>query len=200
MRISTLASDDGKEHQRRFLGGGGPETRPGKFLGGSAKRPSESGGPKRFLGGGGDAKSGVFGAKKAEQRSAGGLLVRKKGNRAQICLVSKKGGRVWAFPKGRVDENESLEETAVREILEETGHRAEVIDKLDCIEYYFYLKDNNTFYLFPYEARRRKRSSPRRGSRLGGLVRRWSGQEKAVLSQREKDLIQSGKPFEIYLG
>ena len=141
-----MASDDGKEHQRRFLGGGGPETRPGKFLGGSAKRPSESGGPKRFLGGGGDAKSGVFGAKKAEQRSAGGLLVRKKGNRAQICLVSKKGGRVWAFPKGRVDENESLEETAVREILEETGHRAEVIDKLDCIEYYFYLKDNNTFY------------------------------------------------------
>ena len=140
-----MANDDGKDHQRRFLGGGA-EARPAKFLGGGAKSNTDSGGPKRFLGGGGDAKSGVFGAKKAEQRSAGGLLVRKKGNRAQICLVSKKGGCVWAFPKGRVDADESLEETAVREILEETGHHAEVIDKLDCIEYYFYLKDNNTFY------------------------------------------------------
>ena len=100
---------------------------------------------RAFLGGK-EGGGGVFGAKKAEQHSAGGLLVKKKGNRAQICLVSKKGGRVWAFPKGRVDTGESLEETAVREVLEETGHEGSVIDKLDVIEYYFFLKENNTFY------------------------------------------------------
>jgi 8-oxo-dGTP pyrophosphatase MutT (NUDIX family) len=96
-----------------------------------------------FLGG---KDKGVFGAKKAEQHSAGGLVVKKKGNRAQVCLVSKKGGRVWAFPKGRVDQGETLKETAVREVLEETGHKAVVLDKLDVIEYYFFLKENNTFY------------------------------------------------------
>ena len=102
--------------------------------------------PQRSFLGGSGGFGGVFGAKKAEQHSAGGLLVRKKGSRAQICLVSKKGGRVWAFPKGRVNPGETLDETACREILEETGHRAEVIDKLDTIEYYFFLKENNTFY------------------------------------------------------
>lgn len=109
-----MAESDGKNSQRRFLGGG-------------------------------DAP-GVFGAKKAEQHSAGGLVIRKKGSRPQICLVSKKAGRVWAFPKGRVNPGEALEETAVREVLEETGHRGEVISLLDFIEYYFFLKENNTFY------------------------------------------------------
>ena len=100
---------------------------------------------RAFLGGG-PAEGGVFGAKKAEQHSAGGLVVKKKGNKAQICLVSKKNGRVWAFPKGRMDEGETREETARREILEETGHKVEIIDELDVIEYYFFLKENNTFY------------------------------------------------------
>lgn len=100
---------------------------------------------RAFLGGN-EGKGGVFGAKKAEQHSAGGLVVKKLGNRSQLCLVAKKNGRVWAFPKGRVDPGETLEQTAVREILEETGHRASIIDKLDTIEYYFFLKENNTFY------------------------------------------------------
>jgi 8-oxo-dGTP diphosphatase len=86
------------------------------------------------------------GGKKAEQHSAGGLVIKKRGSRSQICLVSKKEGRVWAFPKGRVNDGEELENTAVREVLEETGHRAEVVEKLDAIEYYFFLKENSTFY------------------------------------------------------
>ena len=86
------------------------------------------------------------GGKKAEQHSAGGLVIKKRGNRSQICLVSKKEGRVWAFPKGRVNEGETLEVTALREVLEETGHQADVVEKLDTIEYYFFLKENATFY------------------------------------------------------
>lgn len=86
------------------------------------------------------------GGKKAEQRSAGGLVIKKRGNRSQICLVSKKQGRIWAFPKGRINPGEELEATAVREVLEETGHQAEIIEKLDVIEYYFFLKENSTFY------------------------------------------------------
>ena len=92
------------------------------------------------------AQRGFFGGKKAKQCSAGGLLIKKRGSRPQVCLVSKREGRVWAFPKGRVNPGEALEETAVREILEETGHRAEVVEKLETIEYYFFLKENSTFY------------------------------------------------------
>ena len=66
------------------------------------------------------------GGKKAEQHSAGGLVIKKRGSRSQICLVSKKEGRVWAFPKGRVNDGEELEATAVREVLEETGLEARV--------------------------------------------------------------------------
>jgi 8-oxo-dGTP pyrophosphatase MutT (NUDIX family) len=50
------------------------------------------------------------------------------------------------FPQGPVNDGEELEATAVREVLEETGHRAEVVEKLDVIEYYFFLKENSTFY------------------------------------------------------
>ena len=91
--------------------------------------------PRAFLGG-----------QKSEQHSAGGILVKKRGNRPQICLLSKRGGRVWALPKGRVQPGETLEQTAEREILEETGHRAQVLEKLDVIEYCFFLKENQTFY------------------------------------------------------
>lgn len=45
-----------------------------------------------------------------------------------------------------MDSGETLEETAVREVLEETGHQADVVEKLDTIEYYFFLKENSTFY------------------------------------------------------
>lgn len=91
-------------------------------------------------------KRAFFGGRKAKQHSAGGVVVKKRGSRPQICLVSKNEGRVWAFPKGRVDPGETLEETATREVLEETGHRAEVVEKLDTIEYYFFLRENSTFY------------------------------------------------------
>ena len=81
-----------------------------------------------------------------EQRSAGGVLYKKERNRIYVCLIYKKGRNVWALPKGRVDNNEKPEETAVREVEEETGHRSSVQADLDRVEYYFYWKDNNTFY------------------------------------------------------
>jgi len=80
------------------------------------------------------------------QISAGGVIYKKEGGQYKICLVAKKGGKTWAFPKGRVDLGESLEETAKREIQEETGYRVEVKTKIAEINYYFYWKENNTVY------------------------------------------------------
>jgi 8-oxo-dGTP pyrophosphatase MutT (NUDIX family) len=46
-------------------------------------------------------------------------------------------GATWTLPKGTPDPGETLEETAVREVAEETGLRARIIAPLDRIEYSF---------------------------------------------------------------
>jgi ribonuclease HI/ADP-ribose pyrophosphatase YjhB (NUDIX family) len=84
--------------------------------------------------------------KEERQISAGGVVYKKEGQKYKICLIAKKNKRVWAFPKGRVNAGENLEETARREIAEETGHLTEVREKIDEISYYFYWKDANIFY------------------------------------------------------
>ena len=40
------------------------------------------------------------------------------------------GGYVWTFPKGRRGEGDTPEETAIREVYEETGYRAVIVKKL----------------------------------------------------------------------
>jgi 8-oxo-dGTP pyrophosphatase MutT (NUDIX family) len=53
-------------------------------------------------------------------RAAGGIVVRRDGDEAQILLVHRPRGD-WTFPKGKAEPNESDEDTALREVEEETG-------------------------------------------------------------------------------
>ena len=82
----------------------------------------------------------------ALQQSAGGVVYKQEKDKIKICLISKKNGTVWALPKGRIQSGETWEETAIREVLEETGHLATISDRIDQIEYFFYWKDNRTLY------------------------------------------------------
>ena len=43
--------------------------------------------------------------------------------------------RVWALPKGRIDDGESAAETAVREVREETGVEGKLVEKLGDVRY-----------------------------------------------------------------
>ena len=65
-----------------------------------------------------------------EEISSGGVVV--FGN--AILLLRKYNGD-WVLPKGKVEEGESLEETAKREVKEETGVKADIIRYLGEIHY-----------------------------------------------------------------
>lgn len=66
--------------------------------------------------------------------SAGGVVYRYEANQLQIQLITDRYGKI-SFAKGKMENGETIEETALREILEETGVVG-VIDKpIDIIAY-----------------------------------------------------------------
>jgi ADP-ribose pyrophosphatase YjhB (NUDIX family) len=68
------------------------------------------------------------------------VVVRTIDERREVVLIrtrNLKGREVWTLPKGTADEGEAPEATALREVREETGIEAEIIDRLDDITYWF---------------------------------------------------------------
>lgn len=72
------------------------------------------------------------------QVSSGGVVFRHAGTVVEIALISVGRARRWQLPKGTVDKGETLEIAAVREVREETGIAAELLNPLGVIEYWFY--------------------------------------------------------------
>ena len=55
------------------------------------------------------------------EKSCGAIVARKTESGREILLIRHVNGGHWAFPKGHVEKGETEEQTALREILEETG-------------------------------------------------------------------------------
>jgi 8-oxo-dGTP pyrophosphatase MutT (NUDIX family) len=71
--------------------------------------------------------------------SAGGVLVRRLAGRWMLAAI-RPGGKppgLWALPKGRIDEGETGEATALREVAEETGAHGRSLGKLGDVKYVF---------------------------------------------------------------
>ncbi len=111
--------------------------------------------------------------------SAGGVVIRRMKHRWWIAAIEPQGRRspaakpsaresTLALPKGAVDAGETAEQTAMREVHEETGVRAEVIAKLKDIKYYYMRTWGDhqrvfkvvTFYLAAYKSGRLGNISP----------------------------------------
>ncbi len=93
-----------------------------------------------------------------QERSAGGVVFR--GDDAIVIVPTRRGAqgqRVLALPKGHVDPGETPDLTAAREVREETGVDADLVEKLGEVRY-FYQRDGKrifkrvTFYLFAYRS------------------------------------------------
>ncbi|MCL5784736.1 MAG: NUDIX domain-containing protein [Patescibacteria group bacterium] len=86
--------------------------------------------------------------------SAGGIVFNSQG---QVLLTQNSANKYWGFPKGWVDKGESTKEAALREVKEEGGVEAEIVDKIADSRYVFTSKESGekvfkvvTFYLMKY--------------------------------------------------
>jgi 8-oxo-dGTP pyrophosphatase MutT (NUDIX family) len=72
--------------------------------------------------------------------SAGGLVIRAVGGKPEIVVGRRKrerDGYVWSLPKGTPEEGETREETALREVREESGLEVRILSYFDAISYSF---------------------------------------------------------------
>jgi 8-oxo-dGTP pyrophosphatase MutT (NUDIX family) len=71
--------------------------------------------------------------------SAGGVLIRSMAGRHWLAAV-RPGGKpegVWALPKGLIDPGEGAQDTALREVAEETGLEGKPVAKLGDVRYVY---------------------------------------------------------------
>ncbi len=71
------------------------------------------------------------------EHSAGGVLLADDCRVLLIRTVNLRGEPVWTLPKGLVEPGERPEDTALREVREETGYEAEIIRPLRASTYWF---------------------------------------------------------------
>lgn len=69
--------------------------------------------------------------------SAGGLVIDAGGLVLLIRARDLRNRPVWTLPKGTLNAGESRAEAALREVLEETGYRCEVVRDLEVVTYWF---------------------------------------------------------------
>ncbi|HTU87991.1 MAG TPA: NUDIX domain-containing protein [Solirubrobacteraceae bacterium] len=90
--------------------------------------------------------------------SAGGAVV--QGDDVIVVVPVKRDAnrrRVLALPKGHLDKGETDEAAAIREVSEETGVQAQLIEKLGDVEYTYERRGRRrakrvAFYLFEYRS------------------------------------------------
>lgn len=90
------------------------------------------------------------------ETSSGGVVFKKVGNQFYILLSQHSFHHGWVFPKGLIGDKDEFkgqnkEETALREVKEETGAIGQILQPLDPIQYWYVFegqKFKKTVYYF----------------------------------------------------
>jgi len=77
-------------------------------------------------------------ATKKYLEKAGAILIRERNGNLEVLLGHRdREFDDWTFPKGKVEDGETVEETAIREVREETGFEITLLEKIPEIYYEF---------------------------------------------------------------
>ncbi len=94
--------------------------------------------------------------------SAGGIVLRlvpiKSGlaqdkflkNKVEVLLTKHSQNHHWSFPKGLIDAGQTTEEAAIREVKEEGGVDAEIIEKIGYSKYVYSFNGEKIFKVVTY--------------------------------------------------
>ena len=67
--------------------------------------------------------------------SCGGVVYRRHEGTTEVALI--RVGRRWCLPKGQMERGEKQQDTALREVKEETGLEGKIVAKIGEISYWF---------------------------------------------------------------
>ncbi len=79
--------------------------------------------------------------------SAGGIVFNSK---SQVLVTQHSQNKNWSFPKGWIDKGESLKDAALREVKEEGGVVAEIVDKVGENKYVYIMEGEKIFKVVTY--------------------------------------------------
>lgn len=81
-----------------------------------------------------------------EPVSAGGVVYREVNGKIETILCGRDRPVRWSLAKGTPDPGETLEQTALREVREETGLEVEIEGSIGSIDYWFADRDGDVRY------------------------------------------------------
>ncbi len=74
--------------------------------------------------------------------SSGGIVFN---NRGQVLIIQHSTNHHWGFPKGHIEKGQTTKEAALREVKEEGGIEAEIIEKVGDSKYVYMLNGEKIF-------------------------------------------------------
>jgi len=82
--------------------------------------------------------------------SSGGIVVKKEDGEPLVLVTQHSKHKGWDFPKGHIEEGESAEIAALREVEEETGVKAKIVEKAGQTEYFYFEGKERVFKTVVY--------------------------------------------------
>ena len=129
------------------------------------------------------------------ERSCGAVVFRQIGEEKRFLLIKNKRSTHWGFPKGHVEEGETNEETAIREVLEETGIHMQILPDFRCKSEYS-IQGRISKTVFIYLATTMDTQTIIQPSEIEDYI--WLGYDaclKTLNYENDKNILQNAKAY-----